>query len=520
LNHKDSHTHGEISIQASSLRPHRPRVHHTATSSSLSGDHGLGHQELDRLRLLDASHGGASAQSALLLAADRRYKLGCSDEDTGYWDYVFHCTNKTGFHGPLALSHMMLILSFCCLLAGGLAAVYESIYGDEKAPMFWGPWLEWLCLTTSVYGGCLVYVYDFLSDIMVIVGFCYCGYYVFAGIGIGIMVLAQVFAAWEYAMEHPTYAGRVRCFFLALFQARVFVDAAQSWSSQRVTHSFARHKFIEAIGESGPQAILAVYVLYYLDLRYNFWLVVSIFGSVLGLAYGCSVWIGFTFEKQLEEEGITDYCIRWYHHVLWCCYFAMDFGLRLLTIGLFLSTDALKPQNQIIFALLLVVYCLAVVVPMSIYNSEESRAEIWQIGEDPADTVSVRRQVMAQRVIDGLILTFFVHVLPADIRLDPKHEQESRLHFALHPKLRAKIMWVMIPLRATDYILLGGLSMYYKFDKWQCAALVSMFITMHILLYAVLRLKAGAPVVDRKSDHTLPEEVIRAISRPANAQLS
>jgi len=420
----------------------------------------------------------------------------------------------------MALSQMMLILSFCCLLAGGLAAVYESIYGDEKAPMFWGPWLEWLCLTTSVYGGCLVYVYDFLSDIMVIVGFCYCGYYVFAGIGIGIMVLAQVFAAWEYAMEHPTYAGRVRCFFLALFQARVFVDAAQSWSSQRVTHSFARHKFIEAIGESGPQAILAVYVLYYLDLRYNFWLVVSIFGSVLGLAYGCSVWIGFTFEKQLEEEGITDYCIRWYHHVLWCCYFAMDFGLRLLTIGLFLSTDALKPQNQIIFALLLVVYCLAVVVPMSIYNSEESRAEIWQIGEDPADTVSVRRQVMAQRVIDGLILTFFVHVLPADIRLDPKHEQESRLHFALHPKLRAKIMWVMIPLRATDYILLGGLSMYYKFDKWQCAALVSMFITMHILLYAVLRLKAGAPVVDRKSDHTLPEEVIRAISRPANAQLS
>merc|ERR1719386_100614 len=139
---------------------------------------------------------------------------------------------------------------------------------------------------------------------------------------------------------------------------------------------------------------------------------------------------------------------------------------------------------------------------MSLFHSEESRAEVWQITEE--ETVVVQRKVMAQRVIDGLILTFFVHVLPADIRLAPKHAQESRLMFALHPALRSRIMKIIIPLRALDYMVLGGVAMVYKFDTWQCICLVSM-------LFLVLRLK-GPPLAREAAlgmPEAVPDEVLR-----------
>merc|ERR1719460_2546727 len=101
----------------------------------------------------------------------------------------------------------------------------------------------------------------------------------------------------------------------------------------------------------------------------------------------------------------------------------------------------------------------------------ESGLEVWQISE--TETISIRRTVVAQRLVDGMILTFFVHVLPADIRLAPKHPEESRLLFALHPDLREKLMKIIIPLRALEYLGLGTAAMYFNFDEWQCAALIS-----------------------------------------------
>lgn len=427
-----------------------------------------------------------------------------------FWDWVFHCSGDSGFQGPLALSHAMLILAALCLFIGSIATAFEYKYGAAPGDP-WHPLIETFLLGCSVFGGCLVYIYDIFSDTMVLIGFAYCGFYLWMVVGICIMVNAQFFAAWEFSHKGETYLGKLKFFMIAICQGHIFMDAADSWRKGRVTPFFARHKFIEAVWESGPQAMLAVYVIYYLDQRFNFWLVLSIFGSVVGLAYGISIWLDYSFNAQLDEDHIppSEYSIRWYHHALWMAYFTMDFGLRLLTIGLFLSTTALRPYNQIIFAVLILLYLLAVMISTHVYHTE-SGIEVWQISE--TETIQIQRQVLAQRVIDGLILTFFVHMLPADIRLAPKHPTESRLLFALHPELRTRIMKTIIPLRALDYIGLGGAAMWYRWDQSQALALVSMFIVMHLMLYAVLRLKRPPSNLERCASDELTPELVRVIT--------
>lgn len=437
------------------------------------------------------------------------------DDEVDKWslEYLFHCGNLH-FHGPLVLSQALLVLAGLALILGGAGAFYEYQYGAQPAGA-WGPWLEKAMLCGSVYGGVIVYCYDFLADIMVIFGFWYCGYYWWMAISLGILIGAQIFAAWEFAHEEKTTGEKISKFMIAICQGHIFYNARESWKQGRVTAHFARHKFIEAVWESGPQAVFAVYVLYYLGQRDNFWLVASIFGSVVGLAWGISVWLDFSFNKQLEEDGVepNNFSVRWYHHCLWGAYFTVDFSMRLLTIGLFLSLHNLRPYNQVIFFVLVVVYLLAVAISTQVYH-EVAGQETWEIF--PGETVQVRRAVIAQRCIDGLILTFFVHVLPADIRLAPKHHEESRLLFALHPDLRERLMKIIIPLRALDYLGLGTAAMYFNFDEWQCAALISLFIIMHILLLLVLRAERPTLLSRQRSApalEDLPPDIQRRLSQ-------
>lgn len=434
-------------------------------------------------------------------------------EDGRSWmDWLFHCTPGSGFHSPLALSHLMLILSALCLIVGTVATAFE--YKGDGEGMAWEPWMEKALLVCSVFGGTLIYVYDFLSDSMVVIGFAYCGFWIWMGCAVFIMVAAQLYSAYEFSHHGKDRLDRLKYFCLALAQCHILLDAYESWQAQRITASFARHKFIEAVWEAGPQAMLATYVIYYMDQNFNIFLVISIFGSICGLAYGISVWLQYSFEHQLQEDHIPPgvFTIRWWHHALWMCYFCMDFALRLLTIGLFLSLDNLRPFNLIIFVVLLLVYLLAVMIATHLYHTETG-VEVWQISED--ETVYVRRAVVAQRVVDGLVMTFFVHVLPADIRLAPKHPEESRLLFALHPDLRAKIMRTIIPIRAVEYCVLGFTSMWFRWDLTQCLALVAMFVTMHLLLYGVLRLKRPPEVLARQSTADISPELMRAISTAA-----
>lgn len=437
------------------------------------------------------------------------------EDDKDPWDleYVFQCGNKH-FHGPVVLSQALIVLANLALVVGLIGAWYEHCHGGKPAES-WGPCMNKLMLIGSVCGGVLMYCYDMLSDLMVIVGFGFCGYYWWMAFALLILTGAQIFAAWEFAHEEKTFGQQTWKFVFAICQGHIFYNARESWNQGRITAHFARHKFIEAVWEAGPQAIFAVYVLYYLDQKDNFWLVASMFGSICGLAWGVSTWLDFSFNQQLEEDGIPPsvFCIRWWHHCMWGCYFVVDFALRLLTIGLFLSLKQMRPYNQVIFFVLVAIYFLAVLICIEVYNSEPGH-ETWEIA--PGETVQVRRRMIAQRCVDGLILTFFVHVLPADIRLTPRHQHESRLLFALHPELRAKLMKIIIPLRAVDYLGLSVASMYFRWDEWQCAALVSLFAIVHILLLVVLRAQKPCPSLDRErstSFESLPTPVQRRLTQ-------
>lgn len=466
-----------------------------------------------------ASHNAAPHLPAQSFRAGFRAQL---PDDKAPWslEYVFHCGNEH-FHGPLVLSQALLVMATIALVVGLLGAWYEYRLGAKPVES-WGPCMTKLMLVGSVYGGVLMYCYDMFSDLMVIIGFGYCGYYWWMAFSLLILIGAQIFAAWEFAHEEKSFREQAGKFIFALCQGHVLYNARESWNEGRITAHFARHKFIEAVWEAGPQAVFAVYVLYYLDQRDNFWLVASLFGSVCGLAWGITVWLDFSFNKQLEDDNIPPsmFCVRWYHHGMWGSYFVVDFALRLLTIGLFLSLQELRPYNQVIFFVLVFVYLLAVLICIEVYNAEPGH-ETWEIA--PGETVQVRRRTIAQRCIDGLILTFFVHVLPADIRLAPKHHQESRLLFALHPELRTRLMKLIIPIRAVDYLGLSVASMYFRWDAWQCAALISLFVIMHLLLLVVLRSQRPCSSLDRQRSgptfEDLPLDLQRRLSQTESQAL-
>jgi len=142
------------------------------------------------------------------------------------------------------------------------------------------------------------------------------------------------------------------------------------------------------------------------------------------------------------------------------------------------------------------------------YEAEGKETANCQVADDR--WIQVRRQVVAQRVVDGFLLTWLVHILPADLRLAPKHMAESRQLFALHPQLRARIIRVSVPLRATDFLVLGGAVMLVHFDIWQFLALVGMFLSTHILLGHVCLLR-GPPFTRSPTHVELPNEIIPVV---------
>merc|ERR1719161_108142 len=245
--------------------------------------------------------------------------------------------------------------------------------------MSWGPTLDKLIMRGSLVSGVVVNVYDVFSDVMVIWGFGYCGQWSWMWTALGILVAAQLFAAWEFAKEAPRENRdlRIKRFLIAMFQAHFIFNAYESWHKGRITPGFARHKFIESIAESAPQGIFSIYVLYYQHQRYNYWLIASILGSVASLAWGISVWLDFSLNVQIQADidaaaadapgaspfvparapasspGLPTktpdaspmapslvparvpgdvFTARWFHHALWCSYFTVDFSLRLLTV--------------------------------------------------------------------------------------------------------------------------------------------------------------------------------------------
>jgi len=426
-----------------------------------------------------------------------------------FWDQTFHCNSHSGHHGPLTLSQALLILSMIFLLVSTIGLLYDRLCHQEADKVPW-PRVERMGLVCSVFGGCFAYVCGRFSDAMVIIGFAYCGHRTFLAIAACIMVVGQVFAAVEYAHQGKAPNDKTRRFLAGIFQARVFIDACESWKQQRVTDSFARQKFVDAIGESGSLAIFAVYVIFYLDLRYHPWLILSVLKSVISLACGIVVWLEFSFSHQLSEEHMEQekFTIRWRHRCMWLCYLSSDFALRLLTLGLFLSSHKLRSYNVVAVAAVLVSYLLAIALQLRNYEREGKETEAWQVGNDL--WIHVKRKVVAQRVVDALMLTWLVHVLPADLRLAPRHAAESRQLFALHPKLRTKIMHVLIPIRAADFLLLGGAAMYVHFDAWQCISLLGMFLATHVMLGQVLMLR-GPRVARSPTLVGLPNEVVSAI---------
>jgi len=449
------------------------------------------------------------------------YTVNITDDDDKFLATMFHCKNAEETKSPLALSQTLFIMVLCFLPLGTLSAIYEWWHRPPKAefpekteePKEMSPFMQYLMLVCSIFGGCAAYAGNLVSELLVIVGFAYCGYWSYMVIYILITAAANIFAAVEYAYEATGVKEKMYFFMLSILQVRMYRDARQSWNELRVTPGLARQKFLDAMFQSGPQAVFAVYVLYYLGLQFNFWLVLSTLASVLSLASGMSVWFDFTFSEQLKEQGISaaTYGVQWYHHVLWISFFSTDFALRLLTLGLFLSVERLRPASHIIVICLLILYYMACLIPIAMFQEEQEeqgfRTEVWQI---TTKEFHVANKVIAQRPIDALMFTFLVHALPADLRLAPHNSKESRLFYAMHPKVRARIMRIVIPLRIVDFLVLGSITMLTAYDRDQCIALVGMFVVMHILLYQVRQIEGPPIAID--ADNEIPKEVMKRVS--------
>lgn len=501
------------------------------------------------LRLLRSARrggGGPAAEATLedprgdrkgFLSREMLRSIGIDAEDEAYLDeYAFHCRKNSGFKGQISLCQALLILSLCCLVAGSLAHLQLKHPGSkaEKALSdgLVGPTMRNLLLACATLGGVVGYFGRVISDIMVVVGFAYCGHGVLLIVSILILAGAQVFTAYEYATTKVDLdegeaddersgsvrrgrnlsevegggGGQTTRFMLSLFQMRIFIDAHKSWQRGEVVDSLARQKFIDAVVDSGPFAVFAVYVIFYFDIRYDTWLTLSVFGSILGLAYHVAAWMVLTLEKQLEELEVppSEYSVKWNHHVLWLSYFTVDFSLRLVTLGLFLSIEKIHPWNQLIFLVLLLTYLVGVSSNLRHYERQQARTvDYFRIGDD--EVVSVRREAIRAHMGVVLVLTFLVNALPADLRPLSHDSEENKKNLALEPEVRDRIMWTIIPLRAAEYVLLGGVSMFFEFNHWQCASIVTMFVVMHVLLYLVLQIPK--PLPEEWAERRLPSVV-------------
>jgi hypothetical protein len=363
-----------------------------------------------------------------------------------------------------------------------------------------------------------------LADVNIFVGFAYCRFWcLFITFGM-LKIISQSFLAYEYAHSYADdeQRGPTKRFLTAAVQLRPLQDMRDSISRGQLTHSFIRQNFLDAICDQAPQAIFITYVMYAMDQCRNVFLLASIVCKVVSTSYAIATWLSQSLQEQLNEDlraaaeasaqgaplqrspsrhvldaaksiaavcscdptthreahtaevavkvrAVSEQAVKWYHKCVWICYFATDFGLRLLTLGLFLSKDGMRPLNNMVFVCLIAVYSFAVAVAVGTKSLKE-----------------MDRTRIQHRVVDALIITFFVNVLPADIRRPPQDSGESRIMMSLAPDVRERLLWVIIFIRAADYVALGTLAMWARYDWWQCAALSSLFVTMHVLLASVL----------------------------------
>lgn len=447
---------------------------------------------------------------------------------------IFRCrpgdTGADVFGLHASLSQAFVVLAGICLVAGLAADSYVVAQHYElRAARSLDAWwrlrrlsslieLRLICACSLI--GHFMAV---LADVNIFVGFAYCGFWhLFIVFGV-LKAISQSFLAYEYAHSYADdeQRGPTKRFLTAAAQLRPLQDMRDSISRGQLTHSFIRQNFLDAICDQAPQAIFITYVMYAMDQCRNVFLLASIVCKVVSTSYAIATWLSQSLQEQLNKDlraaaeasaqgaplqrspsrrvldaaksiaavcscdptthreahtaevavkvrAVSEQAVKWYHKCVWICYFATDFGLRLLTLGLFLSKDGMLADGMV-FVGLIATYSFAVAVAVGTKSLKE-----------------MDRTRIQHRIIDALIITFFVNVLPADIRRPPQDSEESRIMMSFAPDVRERLLWVIIFLRAADYVALGALAMWARYDGWQCAALSSLFVTMHILLASVL----------------------------------
>eukprot|EP00929_Paragymnodinium_shiwhaense_P118690 TRINITY_DN90606_c0_g1_i1.p1 TRINITY_DN90606_c0_g1~~TRINITY_DN90606_c0_g1_i1.p1 ORF type:complete len:587 (-),score=124.44 TRINITY_DN90606_c0_g1_i1:168-1928(-) len=474
------------------------------------------------------------------------------------------CEVGSGLDLGLHVSQAAVVLAVVCLIGGAVAwsfAVAEVSYKHSLQAH------SRLMLNLIAIGYCIYRPCQLLANLFMMFNFWFCGFYSWMCVAIFIQVTSQLYLAYEYAYsyeleEKEEDRAPIKRALACLLQLRPFLDADDSMCQGKLTTSFARQRFLESLTESGPLSILTVYVLFYLEHEHNIWLVVSLCGSVVGLAWGIVTWFVYSLNEQLIADDlaqsstdgspkttafsaaspysapsiarssssvprlnlsavpvpalhktvVVDRYIKWYHQLLWICYFTTDYALRLLTIGLFLKIHELRPMSQLVFLFVTLSYTIAVSAAIGHYEAQRQHVEFWKVG---GEILKVPKEKVAHRIIDCLILTFLVHTLPADVRRAPKDSEESRVMMTQCPEVRDKLVRVTVPLRAADYIILGSVAMFYDPDLWQAAALVSLYLVTHILLAGVLWLQRVMIQV-LPTDTNVPETVRRYLDSDAD----
>lgn len=435
------------------------------------------------------------------------------------WQQLFQCVDEQGTSSPFALSHAALVLSIVCVLTGILSAASAALdsFGSGDRPALearraWNPKFEWLRFVSAVYGGCFFSFLSLVTAVFVAVGFAHCGHLGLMWVSIVLKAVAQAVIAADWAFE-PTAESEgwpstgeprprvevAQRFFLSLVQARVIRETAECRRLGQVTNSFARLKFLEAAADSGPHAIFAVFVIYCFDQHHNVWLTISTCSSILCVAWGVAGWFAFSLDPdqrprdtsmgneadlrregtEEEEECTPKVCVQWHHQCLWTSYFSADFGLRLLSAGLFLSAAVSQVELLVSIMIVICLYSAAVAGPLMI--------EDWQV------EVRDRKWAMAMavRFVDGFFLTCIVFALPAEVSVNPGACSTlwSRTPSGLSQEVRISIVRLVAPLRALDFLVLGTLAMVHNFDQTQFLALVSMFLVSQVLLVAIIILQ-------------------------------
>lgn len=434
-------------------------------------------------------------------------------------DRLFDCDgnsedSKIGF----SMSEVLIGVAFTTLFFGLLGYFME--YSRRERPIDEKPYVsprnitptltDKIFLMVCLIAGVILTFYDIWSDLMVIWSYMYCDHIVWAIIAFGLIVFAWIFLAIDYAAE---FQGCAQCsfrFFIALFQIHLILAAVQSYKHGDYTRGFARNKFLEAIVESAPQSMFAMYVMYVLDQRYNLWIIISVVGSIFSLGYGCSYWMEFSVKEQMEEHDSArsshdssarghhksvhakflmashsaikpdvtiPFVVKWYHHALWISYFSLDFALRLFTIGIFLGIPRLYPWTFVAIGAIFMIYT-TIIYGVSVGHYKENKF-----------------RTFINHVRDPLALTIFVNILPADIRLVPNETKEAKELLVLDQALREKINRYIVPFRAIEMFFLGASAMFFAYDHVQFCAFTTMYgVLFFVLLPAVMAARQFGPI--------------------------